>query len=72
MGRAAMFDRKRLATALERARRARGKSWREVASEIGVQPSTLTRLHQGANPSVEGFARMATWLGVSADSFIRW
>jgi len=56
--------------ALDVKRRAEGLSWRDVAAAIGVSPSTLTRMAQGASPDVEGFGKMVRWLGVSADDFI--
>ena len=56
--------------ALDVKRRAGSLSWRDVATEIGVSASTLTRMAQGASPDVEGFGKMVRWLGVSADDFI--
>lgn len=56
--------------ALDFRRDKNGLSWREAAEEIGVSASTLTRMAQGASPDVDGFAKMVTWLGVSADDFI--
>ena len=55
---------------LDAKRRADDLSWREVATAIGVSASTLTRMAQGASPDVEGFGKMVSWLGVSADDFI--
>lgn len=55
--------------ALDAKRTAKGISWRDAAAEIGVSPSTLTRMGQGASPDVEGFAKMVNWLGVSANEF---
>jgi transcriptional regulator with XRE-family HTH domain len=56
--------------ALDLKRRNDDLSWREAAAKMGVSPSTLTRMAQGASPDVEGFGKMVQWLGVSADDFI--
>ena len=60
------------ATRQERRAKRRGDelSWRDVATEVGVSASTLTRMAQGASPDVEGFGKMVRWLGVTADDFI--
>jgi transcriptional regulator with XRE-family HTH domain len=63
-------DLEHLYDALDTQREARGLTWREAAKEIGVSPSTLTRLGQGASPDVEGFAKMAKWLNASLDDFL--
>src|SRR5690349_13637030 len=41
------FDLDLLYAALERERRARGKSWKEVAAELDVDPTRFTRLASG-------------------------
>lgn len=56
--------------ALDARRRSKKLSWREVAQEAGVSPSTLTRMAQGKRPDVDGFAALVSWLGVSADAFL--
>lgn len=56
--------------ALDIKRRTEKLSWRDVAALVGVSPSTLTRMAQGASPDVEGFGKMVRWLQVSADDFI--
>ncbi len=59
-----------LHSALERQRAARGISWREVASELDLSPSTFTRLAQGHRPDVDAFATMLSWLGLEAKEFM--
>ncbi|WP_410580166.1 helix-turn-helix domain-containing protein [Amycolatopsis sp. lyj-108] len=59
-----------LHTALDATRDAKGLSWRQLAKEIGVSPSTMSRLANDLKPDVNAFAAMVTWLGVSADTFI--
>jgi transcriptional regulator with XRE-family HTH domain len=55
--------------ALEAERRSREISWRQLAREAGVSPSTLTRLGNGYRPDVDAFAKLVRWLGVSAERF---
>jgi transcriptional regulator with XRE-family HTH domain len=56
--------------ALDAQRRARDLSWRQLAGEAGVSPSTLTRMAQGRHPDLDGFASLTKWLGVPAERFI--
>lgn len=37
-------------------------SLRDIASEIGISPSGLTRLRQGQHLSADGLAALAHWL----------
>src|SRR5437879_3682384 len=66
----ARLDVDALYAALDARRRSKGLSWREVAREAGVSPSTLTRMAQGKRPDVNGFAALVSWLGMSADEFL--
>lgn len=59
-----------LYAALDAAREVRGMSWRQLAKEIGVSPSTLSRLANDLKPDVNAFAAMVTWLGVPAEKFM--
>lgn len=54
-----------LYVALDRARRARHRRWRDVAIESGVSPSTLTRIGQFKRPDADGLVRLLTWLGTT-------
>jgi transcriptional regulator with XRE-family HTH domain len=65
-----VVDVEALYSALDAKRKTEELSWRDAAGAIGVSPSTLTRMAQGASPDVEGFGKMVRWLGVSADDFI--
>jgi len=60
-----------LYAALDEQRRARGISWRQVAQEVGISPSTLTRLGKRKRPDVDSFGALVKWLGVAADEFLR-
>ena len=65
------FDVTALHAALDSERRSRRLNWKEVATESGVSASTLTRLSQGRQPDVNSLAALTSWLGMSADHFIR-
>lgn len=44
-------------------------SWRQVAKELGVSASTISRMAQGLRPDVTAFAAMTTWLRMPAEAF---
>lgn len=58
-----------LHAALDSARAEKGWSWRQLAKEIGVSASTISRMANGLKPDVTAFAAMTTWLRMSAESF---
>lgn len=58
-----------LHAALDRARERRGLSWRQLAKELGVSPSTISRMANDLKPDVEAFAAMTTWLKMPAEDF---
>lgn len=59
-----------LYAALDEQRRARDMSWRALARELEVSPSTMTRLSNGLRPDADTFAAMVAWLNMPADSYI--
>jgi transcriptional regulator with XRE-family HTH domain len=65
------FDAEAFYEALDSTRQARRMNWKQVAGESGVSASTLTRMAQGKRPDVDGLAALASWSGLSADSFVR-
>ena len=65
------FDAKALYRALDAQRRARRLTWRDVAAEIGVSASTLTRTRMGGRMEVDGMLAMVGWLGVPVETFVR-
>jgi transcriptional regulator with XRE-family HTH domain len=65
------FDARALHAALDEQRRARGMSWEQVAREIGVSASTMTRMKQGGRLEVDGMLAMVGWLGRTVESFTR-
>ncbi|MFF1810797.1 multiprotein-bridging factor 1 family protein [Streptomyces sp. NPDC058251] len=58
-----------LHAALDAAREERGLSWRQLAKELGVSASTISRMANGLKPDVTGFAAMTTWLRMPAETF---
>jgi transcriptional regulator with XRE-family HTH domain len=57
------LDTDALYVALDRKRRGQRQRWRDVATEAGVSPSTLTRIGHGRRPDADGLARLLVWLG---------
>jgi transcriptional regulator with XRE-family HTH domain len=60
-----------LYAALDAARTSKQLSWRQLAGELDISPSTLSRLANGYTPDTAAFTSMVTWLNISAESFIR-
>lgn len=56
--------------ALDQERQSRGMSWRQVAAEAGLSPSTLSRMAQGHPPALEGVVKLANWAGCSLDELV--
>lgn len=56
--------------ALNRARDQKGLTWRSLAGDAGVSPSTLTRMKQGKRPDVDSMAALARWARLDVDDFI--
>jgi len=65
------FDSKALYAALDEQRQARHLSWQEVAKELGVSVSTITRTQKGGRMEVDGMLAMVGWLGVAVETFVR-
>lgn len=60
-----------LIAALNAQREARGISWRKVAQEAEVSPSSLTRMQQGKLPDVNTFAALTHWLNMPGEDFLK-
>ena len=56
---------------LDSERQQRGMSWRQLAHDAGVGPSTLSRMAQGNRPDVDSFVALVQWLGMPAEQFMR-
>ena len=48
----------------------RGLSWRQAARQMGLSPSTLSRLGRGHTPNVDAFVTMLQWLNIPAAAFM--
>jgi transcriptional regulator with XRE-family HTH domain len=59
-----------LYAALDAVREHRRLSWRQLAREVGVSPSTFSRLANRQKPDVDAFAAMVRWLNVPAERFM--
>lgn len=59
-----------LYASLDAERSARGISWRQLAKEVGISPSTLTRMANGHRPDVDAFAALTRWLGTPSETYL--
>lgn len=59
-----------LHAALEGERIVRSLSWRQLAKEIEVSPSLLSRLGNGYKPDADGFATLIHFLHMPAEAFM--
>lgn len=64
------FDSAGYFRSLEATVSARGKSWKDVASETGVSASTLTRMSQGRKPDAASLAVLSAWAGLNPSDFV--
>ena len=55
---------------LDAIRAHKGISWRTMAAEAGVLPSSLTRMGQGKQPSVTTAARLLAWSRLQFERYI--
>ena len=46
-----------------------GMTWRDIAADTGISPSTLTRISQGHRPDADALVTLLAWLRVPADRF---
>lgn len=65
------IDREALWTALDHARQARHLTWGGLASEIGTNASTFSRLRRGAGTDADTFAAILGWLNAEPSTFVR-
>lgn len=64
------IDARALQGALDQVRMEKDWSWRQLAQEIGVSPSLLSRLRNGYKPDAEGFMTLVGWLQMPAERFL--
>lgn len=65
-----MLDTAALYAALSAKREKSGFSWRELAAEWGVSPSTFTRLKEGRVPEISFLLHATSWLGADLKDFL--
>ena len=66
------LDAGRLYAALDAQREANGLSWRQLALEVGVSASLVSRMGNGHRPDLDGFIALVQWLGMPAETFMVW
>ena len=59
-----------LYAALDAVRESRRMSWRQLAREVEVSPSTFSRLANRQKPDVDAFLALVRWLNVPAERFM--
>jgi len=64
------FDAEAYYGALAQIVRAQKISWRQVARETGITPSTLTRMAQGRRPDAASLAVLSAWAGLNPADFV--
>lgn len=67
----AEVDAQALHAAVDQQRGQLGLSWRELSRELGISPSTFSRMIQGHRPDADTFATLLRWLGMPAAAFTR-
>ena len=60
-----------LYAALNAKRQTTGLSWRSLAHELKITPSTFTRMAQGRRPDVDTFAGLLRWLDMPVEAFLQ-
>ena len=48
----------------------KGDGVRKVAKEIGISPSTLSRVENGKMPDLETFSKICAWLGKDPSEYL--
>jgi len=65
-----VFDFEGFYNALNATRESRRMSWKQVAAETAVHPSTLARMAQDKRPDAGGLAALAAWSGLNPAEFV--
>jgi len=58
-----------LYAALDQTREQRGLTWRQVAIQLQISPSTFSRMSEGGKPSADIFVSLTSWLRQPAETF---
>ena len=65
------FNTKAFSTAIKQKRIIEMDSLREVASNIGISYSSISRCENGGVPNVLHYAKICKWLGVEMETFFK-
>ena len=65
------FNNERFYDAINRRRVNENLSWRQLAGNLTISPSTFSRLSQGKKPDVDTFIKVLAWLKLPAEDFVR-
>lgn len=63
------FESERFYRAMDIKRRELKLKWAEVAFQVGISASTITRIIQGKNPDMNSFALICGWLNADINFF---
>jgi transcriptional regulator with XRE-family HTH domain len=64
-----IVDVEALYAALNTKKTKQGLSWRELAGELELSPSTFTRMAQHQRPDIDTFTTLLDWLGMPASRY---
>lgn len=64
------FNNDAFVLALDAVRASKGMNWKQVAAEVHVSASTLSRLLMGKTCDVHSLAKLVHWCGVDFKRFI--
>ena len=57
--------------AIDQKRKNQDLSWRGLAQQLEITPSTFTRMAQGRRPDSDTFAVLLAWLGIAVEQFLK-
>lgn len=50
--------------------KARSVTWKQVSTDTGVSPTTLTRMAQGRSPDAASLASLSAWAGLNPADYV--
>lgn len=65
-----IFDFEGFYRALDATRTSRNLTWKQVAQQAHVHPSTLARMPQGKRPDADGLAALSAWSSLNPADFV--
>lgn len=65
-----VFDAAGFYSAIDRSRRARNVTWKDVSRETGVSQTTLTRMASDRRPDAASLAALSAWAGVNPANYV--